>query len=385
MRLFSDASCAIGEPLMRRAFILAEQGRGRTSPNPMVGCVVARDGDVVGEGAHEVAGGPHAEVVAVAAAGERARGATVYVTLEPCNHTGRTPPCVPALVEAGISAVVIGMRDPNPGVEGGGADALRVAAIDVRFAENAAPFQEQNEAWRKWVTTHQPWITLKVALTLDGRSVIRRGVRSQLTGTGVTALTHRLRDASDAVVVGATTLRGDDPALTVRDADGRLAGRQPLRVALARAGVPISGARIFNDGVGPALALVGDWVNPLELEALTSSGVAYAIYPQERGFAGPFGVLAARGVLRALVEPGPQLFTALCEDNVPDEMVVYHAGGFAGANAPEQYGLPPAGIERLAKPFAAVEAGVVRGDAVTRWVPRHEDDADAASDNRTGN
>jgi diaminohydroxyphosphoribosylaminopyrimidine deaminase / 5-amino-6-(5-phosphoribosylamino)uracil reductase len=218
---------------LERAFELAERGRGTTRPNPVVGAVLAHDGDIVGEGWHERAGRPHAEVVALEAAGPRARGATLYTSLEPCTHHGRTPPCVEAILTAGVKRVVVGAPDPNPEVQGIGR--LTAAGIAVELADGDLAFRArvQNEAWRTWMALGRPFVTYKAAVTLDGRMTMP-GSR-WVSGEASRRVVHELRAASDAVAVGMGTVRADDPKLTARDVD---AERQPRRVAFGRGPLP---------------------------------------------------------------------------------------------------------------------------------------------------
>ena len=372
MRLFSDVSTHIDDPWLRRAFTLAERGRGTTAPNPIVGCVIVSDGVVVGEGYHERAGEPHAEVVALRHAGEAARGATAYVTLEPCNHHGRTPPCTEALLDAGIARVVIGMTDPNPQVGGGGAAMLRDAGVDVTLAADARPFEEQNESWIAFARTGRPFVRVKLALSLDGHPALAPGRRSAITGASGAEVTRRLRSQADAVLVGASTARVDDPALTARQSDGTLLGRQPQRVILARTDLPPASSRVFTDRVAPTLVLV-----PAELAARARDTVSDVVeiveFDAEEGIGSALRVLGARGVVDLLVEPGPHLFTSLWEGKLVDELVTVHAGGMAGTAAP---GLflghpdvtgPPADV--LAHRAVPVEAGIVGDVCVTVWRP----------------
>lgn len=369
-RLFGDAYASVSDPFLRRACELAERGRGTTSPNPLVGCVLVRDGVVVGEGWHERAGGSHAEAVALAAAGDAARGATAYVTLEPCSHEGRTPPCAPALVGAGVHSVVIGMPDPTP-LAGGGAMLLRDAGLEVRFAPDPAPFEELNVEWLHSVRTGRPFLRVKVALTLDAHPVLVEGVRSEITGGGARELTMRLRAAADAVVVGTGTVATDDPTLTVRDTQGRSATRQPRRVVLCRTGQPAATVRMLADGHGAVTLLLPEEV--VVEPALAEHDVRAVTYPASGGLAGAFTALTAQGVVSVLVEAGPRLFTALYEARLIDELALFHAGGMAGGQAPALFvgesQVDPATLERR---FHAVEAGVTEGDAVTVWRPLAE-------------
>lgn len=371
MRLFTDPTAAVAEPMLARALRLAERGRATASPNPMVGCVITQDGRIVGEGYHERAGGPHAEVAALAAAGEAASGATAFVTLEPCDHHGKTSPCTSAMVAAGIAEVVIGMPDPNPHVDGGGAAALAAAGLTVRFAEDPAPFAELNEAWVKWVTTGRPWLDVKVALTLDGRPAIERGRRTLISGEGISAATTmQLRAAADAVAVGAATATVDDPLLTVREVDGTPAPRQPLRVVVCRTACPPPGSRILDASLGPVAVLVPDG-GADGCDELAAAGVTCERYSRAEGFAGAMRELGRRGVTRVLLEAGPGMFTAAWEADAIDALWLLHSGGVGGMDAPSLF--LGEGRERngkLAATMRCAEAGVVGEDAVTSWVRR---------------
>ncbi|HZX95510.1 MAG TPA: bifunctional diaminohydroxyphosphoribosylaminopyrimidine deaminase/5-amino-6-(5-phosphoribosylamino)uracil reductase RibD [Myxococcales bacterium] len=217
------------ERFMRLALAEAEKGRGRTHPNPVVGAVVVKGGRILARGHHEKAGRPHAEVNALRQAGSRARGADVYVTLEPCNHIGRTPPCTEALIAARVRRVIFGSHDPNPRVEGHGAARLHRAGIEVQAGLLREECDASNEPWFKYVTTDIPWVVLKAAVTLDGKLATRGGDSKWISGEESRLLVHRWRDQLDAVLVGAGTARADDPRLTVRGIRG---GRNPLRVVL---------------------------------------------------------------------------------------------------------------------------------------------------------
>lgn len=218
------------EHYMQLALELAAQGRGCTSPNPMVGAVVVKGGVVVGQGYHQAAGGAHAEVHAIDAAGEAAAGATLYVNLEPCNHTGRTPPCTRKIAAAGLRRVVIGMRDPNPKVAGGGVEFLRARGIETACGVCEEKARELNEAFVKYVGTGRPFVIAKCAATLDGRIATRTGDSRWVTGEEARAFVHELRHAVDAIMVGAGTIAADDPRLTAR-LKNRPA-RDPLRIVL---------------------------------------------------------------------------------------------------------------------------------------------------------
>jgi diaminohydroxyphosphoribosylaminopyrimidine deaminase/5-amino-6-(5-phosphoribosylamino)uracil reductase len=292
---------------LERALELAERGRGTTRPNPVVGAVVVRDGEVVAEGWHERKGGPHAEVVALDAAGQQARGATLYVTMEPCAHHGSTPPCTEAIIGAGVTKVVAGSLDPNPEA-GGGLAVLRGAGIEVENAD-LPEARRQNEAWRTWVTKQRPFVILKLALTLDGRVAIP-GTR-WVSGEESRRRVHELRAGVDAVAVGMGTVRADDPQLTARDVG---AERQPRRLAFGRGTLPAGSDLELRSG-------------RLEDE---------------------LGILAADGVQSLLLEGGPTLAESFLRAGLVDKLLVFVAPRLAGAGpafAPELGG--PVGLRRL--------------------------------------
>jgi len=292
---------------MARARELADSVVGTTSPNPAVGAVIlAADGTPVGEGATSPPGGPHAEIAALAQAGERARGGTAVVTLEPCAHTGRTGPCADALVEAGVARVVVAVPEPTQ-LAGGGTARLRAAGIDVEDGvEQDAAEAGALADWLVAVREHRPFVVWKVAATLDGRVAAADGTSRWITGEQARAAVHRLRAGCDAVVVGSGTALTDDPQLTVRDADGRPAGRQPLRVVVDRRGRVPATARVFDAAAPTFVSRAG---TPAELLA----------------------ELFARDVRRVLLEGGPTLAAAFLRDGLVDEVLVHLAPTFLGA------------------------------------------------------
>lgn len=368
MRLFSDVASEVADPYLRHAASLAMRAAGATAPNPLVGCVVVRDGRIVGEGFHPRAGEPHAEVFALADAGADARGADVYVTLEPCRHHGRTPPCTDALIAAGVKRVVIGMPDPSAQA-GGGVDALRAAGIEVSFAENPTPFAEINAGWLKRQASGLPFVTVKAGWSLDARPALASGERASMTGASGADITRRLRRSVDAVLVGASTVRADDPALTVRDASGTLAEHQPLRVVLVRDTFPHADARVFTDDAAPTLLLVPHDADPTELAAFEAD-VVVERYTRDEGLLGVLRVLGARGVSEVLVEAGPKLLTSLWEARLADRWVVVTAGGMAGASAPLGFlGEGDRDGEALVRRVEPLEAGVVGDVCVSVWRP----------------
>src|SRR2546423_12348528 len=279
--------------LLERALELAERGRGTTQPNPVVGAVLVRDGEVVGEGWHERKGEPHAEVNAIAAAGNRARGATLYVTLEPCAHVGSTPPCAQAVIDAGVAKVVVGTLDPSLDAAGG-LERLREAGVETELADGELGFQarQQNEAWLTWVTKRRPFVTYKAAMTLDGR--LTPPEARWISGEESRRLVHELRAESDAVAVGMGTARADRPALTARDVG---AVRQPRRV-------------VFRSGPVPAGVDLELRSGPIDQELKR---------------------LAEEGVQSLLLEGGPTLATAFMRAGLIDKLLVFVAPKLAGS------------------------------------------------------
>ncbi|ATL26212.1 bifunctional diaminohydroxyphosphoribosylaminopyrimidine deaminase/5-amino-6-(5-phosphoribosylamino)uracil reductase RibD [Streptomyces formicae] len=315
---------------LRRALALAALGIGTTSPNPVVGCVVLdAAGETVGEGWHQRAGGPHAEVHALRAAGERARGGTALVTLEPCNHTGRTGPCAQALIDAGIARVVFAVGDPNPTATGG-AHTLRAAGIDVEQGLLEAEAAEGNAAWLTSVRLGRPHVTWKYAATLDGRSAAADGTSRWITSAESRADVHRLRAECDAVVVGSGTQRADDPHLAVRGIEG---ATQPLRVVLDTNGTAVTpGARVLDDAA-PTLIAVADDVTPA-YEAVAYEAVETVRLPRAEGgldIPALLDVLHARGVRSVLLEGGPTLAGAFVAAGAVDRVIGYLAPVLLGA------------------------------------------------------
>ena len=292
---------------LERALELAERGRGTTHPNPVVGAVVVRDGEVVGAAWHQRKGEPHAEVIALDAAGKRAKGATLFVTMEPCAHHGSTPPCTAAVLAAGVAKVVAGSLDPNPEA-GGGLDVLRAAGVETELADSAAA-RSQNEAWRVWVAAKRPFVILKLALTLDGRVAVS-GTR-WLTGEESRRRVHELRAQVDAVAVGMGTVRADDPQLTARDVG---AARQPRRLA-------------FGSGPLPDAS---------KLELRTG------------GLEDELAALAAEGVQSLLLEGGPTLAESFLRADLVDKVQLFVAPQIAGSGPTFAPDLPaPVELRRL--------------------------------------
>ncbi|WP_409284452.1 bifunctional diaminohydroxyphosphoribosylaminopyrimidine deaminase/5-amino-6-(5-phosphoribosylamino)uracil reductase RibD [Pseudomonas protegens] len=322
---------------MARALELARKGRYSTHPNPRVGCVIVRDGQVVGEGWHVRAGEPHAEVHALRAAGDQARGATAYVTLEPCSHHGRTPPCADALVNAGVARVVAAMQDPNPEVAGRGLQRLAQAGIDTHSGVLEAEARAINKGFLKRMEHGLPYVRVKLAMSLDGRTAMASGESQWITGPAARSAVQRLRAESSVVLTGADTVLADDARLTVRAAELGLDAEQtalamsrpPLRVLIdGRLRVPLDAA-FFK--AGPALV-----ATCAAVEEHYANGPECLIVP------GPDGLvdlrrllleLAARGVNEVLVEAGPRLAGAFAQQGLVDEYQIFVAGKFLGSSA----------------------------------------------------
>lgn len=315
---------------MRRALALAARARHLTSPNPAVGAVVVKGGRIVGEGAHRGPGTPHAEVVALEQAGEQARGATMVVTLAPCTRQGRTPPCTPAVIEAGISEVVVAVADPNPAEGQGSIEPLQRAGIDVTVGVRGDEAASLIENFTTWVTTGRPLVTIKVASTLDGRVAAGDGSSRWITGARARKDAHRLRAAADAVMVGVGTVLADDPALTVRLRG--YDGSQPMRVVLDSAGRTPPDAAILN-GTAPAMIATTDKATDEQVEHLRARGAEVVRFPDREGRVDVDAVIAAlgeRGVTDLLVEGGPAVTGELLDRGLADRAVFYVAPALLG-------------------------------------------------------
>ncbi len=322
---------------MARALELARRGLYTTTPNPRVGCVIARDGAVAGEGWHERAGGPHAEVAALAAAGARARGATAYVTLEPCSHHGRTAPCADALIEAGVARVIAAMQDPNPQVAGQGLARLREKNIEAAtgLLENAA--RELNIGFVSRMTRGRPWVRMKIAASLDGRTALLNGRSQWITGEAARRDGHHWRAQACAVLTGIGTVRDDDPQLTVREVE---TPRQPLRVVVDSNLETPPAAKILQGGgalVAAARAEEG------KIAALRAQGAEVIVMPNRAGkveLGDLFRELARRGINEVHVEAGHKLNGSLIVEGCVDELVVYLAPSLIGDAAHGMFDLP---------------------------------------------
>lgn len=315
---------------MRRALDLAERGRGLVSPNPLVGAVVVDGGVVVGEGWHAGPGTPHAEVRALEEAGPRARGATLFVTLEPCSHHGRTPPCAPAVADSGVERVVAAMTDPNPLVDGAGLRLLREREIGVTLGVLSDEAARQNRAFVKHVRTGLPFVTLKMAASLDGKAAARDGTSKWITGEEARADVHLLRASADAIVVGAGTAFRDDPALTSRHPSYR--GAPKLRVVVDGRGIVPETHRLF-DGEAPTLVATTERAPEARRRAWRRAAEVLVLDEARDGLISLDRLmreLGKRDLQHVLVEGGPTLAWEMVERAVVDEIVFYFAPVLVG-------------------------------------------------------
>lgn len=334
--IFSAADHAF----MAQALRLAQKGLYTTTPNPRVGCVLVKDGRVVGEGWHEKAGEPHAEVHALRAAGESARGATAYVTLEPCAHFGRTPPCAEALVAAGVARVVAAMTDPNPLVAGRGLAILREAGIAADAGLLEAEAQELNIGFVSRMTRGRPWLRLKVAASLDGKTALNNGTSQWITGPDARRDGHAWRARSCAMLTGIGTVRDDDPRLSVRDVQGLINPRQPLRVVVdSRLETPLN-ARILEGGKVLIAAATDE---PQRRAALEHRGAEVIVVPNAQGKVDLIALLqelARRGINEVMAEAGFKLNGSLLREDCVDELLIYQAPIILGDKARGMFNLP---------------------------------------------
>jgi diaminohydroxyphosphoribosylaminopyrimidine deaminase / 5-amino-6-(5-phosphoribosylamino)uracil reductase len=311
---------------MRRALTLAERGRGTASPNPMVGCVIVQGDEVVGEGWHERAGEAHAEVHALRAAGDRARGATAFVTLEPCDHHGRTPPCTEALLAAGVARVVVATLDPNPAVQGRGLARLRAAGVAVGLGLLGGEARTQNAPYLTLQTHGRPWVRYKAAMTLDGKIATRTGHSRWITGEASRALVQRWRHESDAVAVGISTVLLDDPRLTARVPEGR-SPRKVVFDSVAR--TPVQAVLFEPDDAGAAARvtiMVGPTAPAARVQALRASGAEVVVSDDGRGrpdVGGALTHLAGLGVTSLLLEGGGTLAWSFVEARAIDRVAYF--------------------------------------------------------------
>ena len=314
----------LDESYMREALRIAEYARGRTSPNPLVGAVIVRDGAIVASGWHRAAGEPHAEIHALRMAGELARGATLYVTLEPCAHHGRTGPCAEAVIAAGLARVVIALSDPNPLVAGRGIHLLTAAGIEVTTGICEDEARRQNEIFLKWVTTKRPFVTLKTAMTLDGKIASHTGASQWITGAAARARVHAYRNEYDAILVGIGTVLTDDPSLTTRLEHGT--GKNPLRIVLdSEARTPLD-AKLVADGVAPTIIVVSERADHRRVNLLRACGAEVVTLGAQRvDIAALLDYLGAREITSLFVEGGAAVNWSLLAGGSVDKVHAFIA------------------------------------------------------------
>lgn len=353
---------------MRLALSLARRGLGRVWPNPAVGCVIVRDGRIVGRGWTQPGGRPHAEVVALAQAGDAAKGATAYVTLEPCAHHGKTPPCAEALISAGIARVVCALGDPDPRVDGGGFDMLRAVGIAVTTGLCEDEARADQAGFLSRVTRGRPMLTLKLASSFDGRIATASGESQWITGPEARRHVHAMRASHDAVMVGAGTARDDDPSLTVR---GLGVDHQPVRVVLSRhLDMPLDSQLARTAREVPLWICHGRRAAPELIAAWQGIGATLITVDEVQATLDPGSVLQAlgdRGLTRVYCEGGGGLAASLLGAGLVDELVGYGAGLAIGAEG--RPSLAAMGLSRLteAPRFDLIECRDIGGDVLHRW------------------
>ena len=322
------------EHFMQMALDLAQKGQGFTSPNPMVGAVVVKEGRVVGSGYHHAAGQPHAEVHAIDDAGDAASGATIYVNLEPCNHTGRTPPCTRKIIEAGIQRVVVAMKDPNPDVTGGGIDYLKARGLQVSLGVCQQEAQRLNEAFIKFIRTRRPFVILKCAATLDGLIATRTGDSKWITNEQSRSYVHCLRHCVDGILVGINTIKADNPSLTTRLEKGP--GADPVRIILdSRLSIPEDARILRLDSDSDTILVVGKKVDPQKRLAVEKNGVRILETPLKGGridIANLMEQLGAMGITSLLIEGGGRVIASAIHSGIVDKIVFFYAPKILGGD-----------------------------------------------------
>jgi diaminohydroxyphosphoribosylaminopyrimidine deaminase/5-amino-6-(5-phosphoribosylamino)uracil reductase len=331
--LSEPRALAQDEKYLRMACRLAQKAAGRTSPNPQVGAVIVRQGKIVGRGYHRFAGGDHAEIAALKRAGAQARGATLYITLEPCSHQGRTPPCTGALIRAGIKEVVCGVKDPNPLVAGRGFRQLRRAGIKVRVGVLETECRVLIEAFAKFITRRMPFVTLKLAATLDGRIAAAGGDARWITGEKSRNIVHRLRNEVDAVLVGLGTVKADDPQLTCRIAGGR----NPWRIVLdSGLGVPLSAKILRLSDAHKTIIAAGSGAAPAKMRTLKALGVQVWRLPlrhHQVAWRPLLKKLARQGIVSMMIEGGGATAASALREKIVDKILFFYAPKILGGDA----------------------------------------------------
>jgi diaminohydroxyphosphoribosylaminopyrimidine deaminase/5-amino-6-(5-phosphoribosylamino)uracil reductase len=354
--------------MMRRALVLARKGVGKTAPNPAVGCVIVRDGVIVGEGWHKKAGTPHAEIHALEQAGALARGADLYVTLEPCSHFGKTPPCAAAVVAAGISRVFVGMIDPNPLVSGKGVAQLQAAGVGVTTGILTNECRLLNLPFIKHVTTGLPYVTMKSAMTLDGKTATMSGDSRWISSAASRTLVHRLRSEADAVMTGSGTLLADDPQLTVR----MVRGRNPLRVVIDSAlRTPVNSALLAESATAPVIIATASG-DEKRIARLAAKGAEVLLCRQADGqvdLAALLKILGSRGIQSILLEAGERLCGELQRLGLIDRYLFFIAPKLLGGDGKGLFAGSGARLMKDAAPLRIHRVSRVGGDILIEAVP----------------
>lgn len=362
---------SVDEKFMRLALSLAEKARGRTSPNPMVGAVIVRDGEIVGRGYHHKAGTPHAEIHAIADAGEKAIDAVIYVSLEPCSHYGRTGPCTQAIIEAGLSRVAMAMMDPNPEVSGRGKTALEAHGIQVQTGILETEARKLNEAYVKYITTKQPFVILKTAMSLDGKIATASGKSKWITSEESRRIVHQIRDEVDGIMVGIGTVMRDDPSLTTRLPDGR--GRDPVRIILDSKGrIPLKSKVLHLDSPARTIIAVTPQASQEKIAQLKKHAEVLVITEQDGrvDLQALMRELGRMEIMSVLLEGGAEVNASALKAGIVDKVMVFIAPRLiGGAESPGPVGGP--GIDELSEavPLTDISLERVGEDILVTGVP----------------
>jgi diaminohydroxyphosphoribosylaminopyrimidine deaminase / 5-amino-6-(5-phosphoribosylamino)uracil reductase len=363
------------EKYMRLALRLARKGAGRTSPNPMVGAVIVRGNRIVGRGYHHRAGEPHAEVMALRLAGEEARGGTLYVNLEPCNHFGRTPPCTEAVLKGRVKRVVVGMRDPNPIVAGKGIRRLRRAGVTVDVGTLEESCRELNAPYCKFITEHRPFVILKAAMSLDGKIATRTGDARWVSSEASRDYGHFLRQTVDAILVGIGTVRKDNPLLTARPVKGKVF-KQPLRIVVdSRLRIPLHSQLLKTAGQYPTVIATTSSASPAKIRQVEEKKAkVWVLSKDSQGRVNLRKLmqrLGARGVVSVLLEGGADLNASAIRTQLVDRFLFFLAPKMVGgARAPGAIGGEGVGFMRQAAPAEFLRVGKIGPDLVIEAKPK---------------
>ncbi len=319
---------------MKIALDLAKKGEGFTSPNPMVGAVIVKEGKVVGTGFHKALGEAHAEVTAIDDAGDSAKGATLYVTLEPCNHTGRTPPCTGKIVDANINRVVVAMKDPNPDVKGGGIDYLKQHGIDIVLGVCKDKAKKLNEAFIKYVGTKRPFVIIKCAATLDGRIATKTGDSRWVSGKESRAFVHRLRHAVDAIMIGINTVKQDDPSLTTRLND--LKGHDPFRIILDTHLAISENAKVLRlNSASDTIIVTGNSISEKKKTQIENKRIRIIKSPVKDGLIDLDSLMDRLGdfnITSVLIEGGSRVIAKALDEKIVDKIIFFYAPKIMGGD-----------------------------------------------------